>query len=163
MMPLNDFLEIYLLTFLEIGSLFFSPDLEKLNIFMYILRVLNYPLINSNYFWHIESFSKKDINNEDKMTYPILMGINDIYDPKLDYSNLKNINFIVDMEKKSIKSIEFNDEEKNEDIKEINELFTYLRKIINKKKIKSYFLNDCIITLKDKLKVIRDQEYLKKV
>ena len=39
-MPINEFIKIYLLTFLEISLLFFSPDLLKLNLFMFILNML---------------------------------------------------------------------------------------------------------------------------
>ena len=61
--PINEFIKIYLLTFLEIALLFFSSDLEKLNLFMFILNILNYPLIDSNNYWYIKSISKKELKD----------------------------------------------------------------------------------------------------
>ena len=63
---LNCFIKIYILIFLEIDLLFFSPDLEKLNIFMFALYILNYPLTNTNYFGYIRTISLKE-SEEDEM------------------------------------------------------------------------------------------------
>ena len=63
---LNCFIKIYILIFLEFDLLFFSPDLEKLNIFMFALYILNYPLTNTNYFWYIRTISLKE-SEEDEM------------------------------------------------------------------------------------------------
>ena len=63
---LNCFIKIYILIFLEIDLLFFSPDLEKLNIFMFALYILNYPLTNTNYFGYIRTISLKQ-SEEDEM------------------------------------------------------------------------------------------------
>ena len=63
---LNCFIKIYILIFLEFDLLFFSPDLEKLNIFMFALYILNYPLTNTNYFGYIRTISLKE-SEEDEM------------------------------------------------------------------------------------------------
>ena len=54
----KDFIKIYILIYLEIPLLFFSDNLKVLNLFMFVLYLLNYPLTDSNYFWHIETISK---------------------------------------------------------------------------------------------------------
>ena len=65
--PIKEFIKVYILAFLEVYTLFFSPNLEKLNLFMYMLYILNYPLTDSNYFWHIKSISKNNINSLSEM------------------------------------------------------------------------------------------------
>ena len=65
-MELNSFIKIFILIFLEVDLMFFSPDLEKLNIFMFALYILNYPLTNTNYFGYIRTISLKE-SEEDEM------------------------------------------------------------------------------------------------
>ena len=65
-LPINLFLEIYLLTIVEQSMLFFSSNLEILNMVMYIMYILNYPCNDSTYFWHIVSVSKDNLNEENK-------------------------------------------------------------------------------------------------
>jgi hypothetical protein len=70
---LNCFIKIYILIFLEFDLLFFSPDLEKLNIFMFALYILNYPLTNTNYFGYIRTISLKQ-SEEDEMNDILLQS-----------------------------------------------------------------------------------------
>ena len=157
--PINEFIKIYLLTFLEIGLLLFSPDLLKLNIFMYILNMLNYPLIDSNYFWHIKSISKYEIKLGEDVLNPTFRGVNSSFSPQFDFKNYKNINFIVDLENKAIKCI---DKEEKEETVEIMLLLKYFQQIINGKKVQSLFLSKCLFSLNSKLIKIK-KEYDKKV
>ena len=149
--PINEFIKIYLLTFLEISLLFFSPDLEKLNLFMFILNILNYPLIDSNYYWHIKSISKNELKEGDEALNPTFRGVNTSYNPQLDFSNFRTVEFIVDIESKSIKCIN----KKKKEAEEINKLLKYFEKILNNKKVKSSFLDICLNNLKNKIKKIK--------
>jgi hypothetical protein len=96
---LKDFIKIFLLIYLEIDLLFFSPDIEKLNLFMFMLYLLNYPLTDSNFFWHIEAISENDIKSD---YYTAVLtgfkGINTKYRENLDLSRFSSIYFIVDLE-----------------------------------------------------------------
>ena len=157
LMPISMFIKIYILTFLEIGLLFFSPNLIRLNLFMYILHILNYPLIDSNYYWHIKSISKDEIKYGEDTINPTFRGVNAEYNDTLNFQNFKNINFIVDIDNKDIKCIN----EKKEESKEINKLLKYIHNILEGRKTKSYFLKDYLITLYGKLKKINN-EYTKK-
>ena len=151
--PINEFIKIYLLTFIEIGLLFFSPDLEKLNLFMFILNILNYPLIDSNYNWHIKSISKNELQFGDDAPFPTLRGVNTSFNPKLNFSRFNNIDYIFDIDNKEIKCIN----KKSIEAEEINKLLKYFEKILNSKigKIKSYFLETSLNKLKNKIKQIK--------
>ena len=161
---INEFIKIYMMTFLEISLLFFSPDLLKLNIFMYILNILNYPLIDSNYYWHIKSISKDEVKFGEDTLNPTFRGVNSNFSPDFDFSNYRNLNFIVDIENKKIKPIEKNKEDENEksEKKEILYLLKYVENILNGKKVNSYFLHKYLISLKEKLTKIK-KDYDKKV
>ena len=118
---------------------------------MYILYILNYPLTDSNYFWHINSISKDDIMFVKAMntTYT---GVNCNFDYDMDLSKHKSLYFIIDMEDKSnyITPIYLNKE-----AKEIDTLLKYINNILNHKKINgSFFLLDILLSLKKKLKNI---------
>ena len=55
----STFLKIYILIFLEVNLIIFSENIEKLNLFLYVLFILNYPLQDSLYLANIYSISKK--------------------------------------------------------------------------------------------------------
>ena len=93
----NDLIKIYILIFLEFELRFFSPDHEKLNIFMMMLYFLNYPLTNSVYFWNIRTFSLKSIDEVGEV-FKTFYGVNTKFDHKLDSPDY----FIVDLEEKKI-------------------------------------------------------------
>ena len=136
----------------------------KLNIFMYILNILNYPLIDSNYYWHIKSISKDEVKFGEDTLNPTFRGVNSNFSPDFDFSNYRNLNFIVDIENKKIKPIEKNKEDENEksEKKEILNLLKYVENILNGKKVNSYFLHKYLISLKEKLTKIK-KDYDKKV
>ena len=153
--PLKEFIKIYLLIFLELDLLIFSPDLEKLNIFMFILYILNYPLTDSNYFWHIKSISKDQIKLGNNTLNTSFIGINSEYSPNLDFSNFKSLNFVIDIENKKKQLI--NIIKTNKESEEINKLLKYVFNILKKKKVNSDFLGNLILTLKEKIKSIKVQ------
>ena len=86
-LPLNTIIEIFLLTLIEQSILFFSSDLEILNMVMFIFYTLNYPCNNSTYFWHIVSISKNDLNEENRFVGQImtsLLEVNSSYEDSIN-------------------------------------------------------------------------------
>ena len=151
---LKDFIKIFLLIYLEIDLLFFSPDIEKLNLFMFMLYLLNYPLTDSNFFWHIEAISENDIKSD---YYTAVLtgfkGINTKYRENLDLSRFSSIYFIVDLESdNAIVNIRSNKESKK-----IVKLLKYIDNILNKKNVNSVFLKNYILTLKQHLLNIENE------
>ena len=150
--PIKEFIKIYLMTFLELDLLIFSPDLEKLNIFMYILYLLNYPLTDSNYYWNITSIPKDDLRKGEKALNSIYMGVNCQFDWDLEIN--KAFAFAVDMEDKKDM---INQIRKNDEAEQISKLIEYIYNILIHKKsksFKSFFLDDMLITFKRKIKAI---------
>ena len=151
--PINEFIKIFLIIFVELDLLIFSPDLVKLNLFMYILYMLNYPLIDSNYYWHIKSISKDEMKNGNDTITTSYVGVNAEFTPNLDFSNFRNNNFAVDLDNKK-KIYIHNIKKPNKESEEINKLLKYVNDILKSKKVNSIFLSDYIIALKNKLKRI---------
>ena len=164
LLPVVEFIKIYMLIFLEIELLFFSPDLEKLNMTMFILYILNYPLTDSNYYWHIKSIPKKNLEFGDDTLNTSYKGVNANYHSSMNFSEFANLFSIVDLESKKRKFINFI--KNNEESKEINRLLDYVNNILNNKKVKSHFLSNILIELKEKLidvKIDYDRKFTKNV
>ena len=107
LLPLYLILEIYIITFLEQNLLFFSSNLELLNIVMYIFYMFNYPCNDSTYFRHIVSVSKNNITTENKFVGKFLeseslLGVNSAYSDSIDTSAFGNYHYIVDLDNKKI-------------------------------------------------------------
>ena len=96
---------------------------------MFSLYILNYPLTDSNYFWHIKSISLESLEKEDIETFTCYKGINCKYSEDIDLDDLKELNFVIDIENK--KKIIVNIKETKE-AKEINSLLRYVNGILNK-------------------------------
>ena len=158
--PIKEFIKIYILVFLELDLLFFSPNLEKLNLFMYIQYILNYPLLDSTYFWHIKSISKKELKFGDEFLMgSIFLGVNTDYNSNINITNFKNLNFIIDLE--SEKNI-INYISQSKESEEIHKLLIYISNLLNHKENNSVFLKDCSLSLKHKLKAIKKEYDSKK-
>ena len=152
--PINELIKVYILMFLEIPLLFFSQNLEQLNLFMYSLYILNYPLTNSSYFWHLKSISKYKIKIGDNNIGTSFLGIISDYNNKLDLSNFEGYNFIFDIDNKKVKKIKLGDNE----TEKIKRLLEYINNILNKKnEIKSNFLFHSISLLKTRLEIARNK------
>ena len=157
--PINFILEIFLLTVLEQPILFFSSNLENLNMVMYIMYILNYPCNDSTYFWHIVSVSKKNVTEENKFVGKImvsLLGVNSAYDDSIDTFAFGRYHYIVDIDNKKLKlreALDLSMDERDE-INRIIELQEYLENILNEKSVESYFLKKHITTLKNNLQNI---------
>ena len=158
LMPINEFIKIFILTFLEIGIFIVSPYLENLNMFMFILYILNYPLIDSYYYWHIKSISKNELKNGDDSLNNPFKGVNEDFNFNLDFSNFRNLDFIIDMENKKKPIIKIKETNYSEDI---ILLLDYINNILNEKKVNSSFLFNCINSLKINLKNIKKEYDIK--
>ena len=104
LLPLNMFLEIYMMTFVEQSMIFFSSNLELLNMIMFIMYVLNYPCNDSTYFWHIVSSSKENFVEENKFVGKLmvsLIGVNATYNNDIDTSPFSKLHYIVDIDNKN--------------------------------------------------------------
>ena len=156
LIPINEFIKIYILMFLEIPLFFFSKNLELLNLFMYSLYILNYPLTNSMYFWHINSISKDKISLQDDPNVIIrFFGINSDYNKELNLSNFDGFNYALDLDNKKVIKINLGDN----DSEKIQKLLDYINNILsnNKNEIKSYFLSHSISLLKTKLEIAKNK------
>ena len=163
-LPLNLLLEIYILTFLEQKILFFSQNLEILNIMMYIMFSLNYPCNDSIYFWHIVSLSKKSFNDDNKFVGKLqnsLLGVNMIYDETIDTSIFGSYYFIMDLDNKKI-FLKYNKNEVSEDeMNDINDLLSlqeFIQNCIKDKYVESFFLKRFIKELRINLENIQNNE-----
>ena len=149
---LNNFIKIFILIFLEVDLMFFSPDLEKLNIFMFALYILNYPLTDTNYFWHIKTFSLEDIEGENlnEGTNTTFRGVNCEFKPEIDFSNFNALYFIIDIEDKKNPIINISD---NKEAKNIDLLLKFLKNVLNGKHYpeKNFFLEKYTIKLQKNL------------
>lgn len=108
-MPTHLLIKIMVFSFLEETIIIFSPKLEILNIVLFIISNLSYPLVNTNYLCHIVSGSLSDLKGEttnvilnDSNTK--LTGINCNYSECVDdIKEIQKACFIVDLEKGEIK------------------------------------------------------------
>ena len=164
LLPSNIILEIYLITFLEQKILFFSQNLEILNIIMYSMFSLNYPCNDSIYFWHIVSLSPKNFTDDNKFVGKLqnsLLGVNATYDDNLDTSSFGPYYFIMDIDNKKL-FLKFNKKllgpEEEKDINDLIMLKDYIQNCIKDKYIESFFLKKFIIELKTNLDNILSKE-----
>ena len=139
LLSLNLVLEIFILTFLEQSMIFFSSNLELLNMVMFIMYVLNYPCNDSTYFWHIVSVSKDNFVDENKFVGKLmvcLIGINATYSDDFDTSAFSRFNYIVDIDNKKVfikKSSNFCEDEDSEEFNNCKNLQAYIQNIIKDK------------------------------
>ena len=160
-LPVNLFLEIYFLTFVEQRILFFSSNLEILNMIMYILYILNYPFNDSLYFKYIVSVSKDNLNEENKFVGKgkeklSFLGVNTNYDEHIDTNAFSCCHFIFDIDNKKLIFKESNnlslDEKKYSD--DLYNFYIYIKDIIKDKNIDSLFLKTFIKRIKTNLESI---------
>ena len=166
LIPSSLLIEIYLITFLEQKILFFSQNLEILNLLMYIMFSLNYPCNDSIYFWHIVSITSKNFTDDNKFVGKLqnsLLGVNAIYEEKLDTSSFGPYYFIIDLDNKKL-FLKYNKEMLGpEEQNDINNLFTlqsYIQNCIKDKNVESFFLKQFIKELKNEVdNIITKEQY----
>lgn len=94
--------EVFLFTFLEVDLLVFSENLELLNMFLFSLAQLNFPFNDSIYYWHILSLSNKQFLYEVSpfagKTGSTLLGVNDKYNPKGKYTNIRCQHLVLNLD-----------------------------------------------------------------
>ena len=157
--PLNFFIEVYIITLLEQAALFFSSNLELLNLLMYIMYLLNYPCNDSTYFWHIVSVSKNNLIEENKFVGKVfvsLLGVNTTYEDSIDSFCFGRYHYVVDIDNKKIflkESLDLSMDEK-EEVENLNNLQIYIQNIIKEKNVESFFLKNFILKLKKDLETI---------
>ena len=157
LIPINDFIKIYILRLLEIPLYFTSSELVYLNVIKYILNILNYPFIDSNYYWIINSILKDDeLKRRKKTLDPNTKIDHRSYSAYYDLKDFGNINFIIDLDKIDIKC----NKEESRQSKEIYKLLKYIHHILKRKKVISHFLNDYLTNVREKLEIFK-KEYEK--
>ena len=148
---LIDFIKVYILIFLELDLLFFSPNLEKLNIFMFALYILNYPLTDSSYFRNIRTIMLESIDEpENYEPNTSFKGINCAFTQDIEYGDLKDCNFVIDIENQKIPIVKIKEEK---DTKKINLILKYISAILNRSLFynKSFFFEKYLLILHKKL------------
>ena len=127
---------------------------------MIMLTFLNYPLFDSQYFWHNLTFSTQAIIDEIERNLLLLSkfyGVNGKF-KDFDYNRLKDDFFCVDLDNENnlINNITCNYQINIEKYERINKLLEYVDKILNNKKVKSYFLFEIITSIKNSLKKLKE-------
>ena len=157
LLPINYIIEIYILSIIEQSMLFFSSNLEILNMVMFIMFVLNYPCNDSPYFWHIVSISKDNFDEDNKFVGKVMtsmLGVNVSYAEDMNTEPFGKFNYIIDIDKKNIilkKEISFIEEEDGKEFEELNNFRIYISNILKDKKVDSLFLKQFIDNMKKKL------------
>lgn len=100
--------EIFLFSIFEPDMLFFSENLEILNVVMYIFSMLNYPCADSIFFWYIFSISKEEFANPsfskiicDRFCSS-LYGVNCTYDENVKTTVKLSNYFIIDLDHQKV-------------------------------------------------------------
>ena len=103
-LPVDIIMQVFFVTFLENDIIFYSSNLELLNLTMFIFSNLNYPCNDSIYFWHILSVSPNSFMNSSSTfvgkTCSCMIGINAPYDPKLRTTLRIKEHFVIDLDNK---------------------------------------------------------------
>ena len=178
-LPIPTMVEVLVFNLLECEMLFFSKNIEVLNLVMYIISSLSYPCNDSIYLWHILSVGKSDIvemsGNSKFVGKPFasMIGVNCTYNTEIDTVQLYNTHFVVDLDNKKL-YLRYNEEDekcevealkkkaeeegrkypKLTDVQKIKRLRDYVRKIIDEKKVHSAFLAKIISDLVNELNSI---------
>ena len=163
LLPLNLVLEIYILTVVEQSMLFFSSNLELLNMVMFIMYVLNYPCNDSTYFWHIVSVSKDNFVEENKFVGKLmvsLLGVNTTYNENFNTSAFGKYHYIVDIDNKKVyfkQALDLSEDDEIQEYENLEKFQLYIQSIIKEKdknNNSSIFLKNFVERLKKNLENI---------
>ena len=120
--------EVFIFSFLEQDIIFYSERPEILNMIIYIFSNLNYPFNDSIYYWHLLSVSKENFMSGTSTfvgkTCSTLIGILGQYDPDLLTTKKITEHFVLDIDNKNFF---FLFQEETEEVKEIMDLFMYIK------------------------------------
>ena len=158
LLPVEVILKTFICTFLEEEIVFYSENIETLNMLMYIFSILNYPVNDITYYQSILSVSSNDyiIGNSMFTDKPFssMMGVNSQFDIETEKKKrTEKFYFILDIGNKTLQTIYNKDEEEEKN----NSLFyNYIDTIINEKNKKKSinFLEQTIINLYNEIIVI---------
>ena len=155
LLPLNLVLEIFIFTFIEKKIVFFSKNLEILNMTMFIMYALNYPCNDGRYFSYIVSFPPKKLTEDNKLLgeiYNYMVGVNDSYNDDIDTSEIGPLYLIVDIDNKKI-MLNQKKEERDLDGNDLSDLMIFIENLIKEKdkNIEKSFLKLFILRIKKKL------------
>ena len=162
-LPIPTMVEVLIFNLLECEMLFFSKNIEVLNLVMYIISSLSYPCNDSIYLWHIVSVSKNEIVNQTGNSqfvgrpFSSMLGVNCTYNPEINTLSIYNTHFIVDLDNKKLILKYKNEEDEDEDasdVEKIKKLREYIKKILEERRVKSGFLEKIIKELVTELNVI---------
>ena len=162
LIPLYLFLELYIISTMEVSIIFFSSNLEILNIVMFIIYILNYPCNDSTYFWHIVSFSKDNFDDENQLVGKVMetiIGLNASYSDDIDTSAFGKNHFIFDIDNKKLflkKPLDLSSDEDETDFDNLKSFQNYIENIIKDKEKgeDSIFLKPFVERLKKSLEFI---------
>lgn len=161
LLPIPMIVEIFIFNFLEFDMLFFSENLELLNIVMYLFSSLSYPCNDTLYLWHIVSVNAKEITNLNSTNrfvgkpFTSMVGINCTYNESIKTYDIYNTHFVVDLDKKNV-SIKYNPtdykmQNSKKEIEKLKKLKEYIRQIDKKNTKESVFLKGFCKSLTEKL------------
>ena len=135
LLPLNLVIEIFILTFIEKKIVFFSKNLEILNMVMFVMYALNYPCNDGRYFFFIGSISSKILIDEENILLNsvdnFMIGINDSFNEDINTSELGKYHYYVDIDNKKLDLKEHIDIYKKEDVPKADNLIDLMRFIDN--------------------------------
>ena len=118
----NKLIRLFLFTFLEIPLLFFSANLMDLSIFIYLFKLLNFPLIDSQYYWYIKIFKENENKSKQDNLNQVFRGVNKYYNSHENYSDFK-AHFIFNIDKGVIININKDiNKDKHRRYKQINKI-----------------------------------------
>ena len=162
---ISTIVEIFIYSLLECEMVFFSKNLEMLNIMMYLISVLSYPSNDTMYLWHIVSVDKEEIINPNCYSkfvgkpFASMIGINCEFDESIETSELYHTHFIIDLDNKNIifrfDEHDYSVPKLKKEIDQLISLKEYIENITeNKSKVESHFLKNKIQKLLTELENI---------
>ena len=158
LLPISMIIEVFIYNLLECEMVFFSSNLEVLNITMYLFSILSYPCIDSMYLWHIVSVNVKeitDVSTTNKFIgkpFSSMIGVNTTYNESIETCDMYHTHFIVDLDKKDVclryDTSEYREGGQKHEIDQFIQLISFMEKVLEKKsKTKTSFLKSNLITL----------------
>jgi len=156
LLPLNLVLEIFIFTFIEKKIVFFSKNLEILNMTMFIMYALNYPCNDGRYFFYIISFSSKKLTDDNKLLGIVdnyMVGVNDSYNDEINTSEIGDFHLVVDIDNKKIIIKENKEIRDYKGLAELYDFKDFIENIIKEKDkiIERSFLKPFILRMKKNL------------
>ena len=127
-LPLKIIIEVFIFSFLEYNIVFYSSNLENLNMILYLFKCFNYPFNDSIYYQNILSISNNLFMSETSTfinnSCPTMIGVLSDYDPEFLSSKEIEEHFVLDIDNKNFF---FFYQEENGKVEEIINLQDYIK------------------------------------